>query len=68
MYKQVSEKKRSSKEEVEKLEGGIRMPCKHFVAMNSGKVKQDGGLLLFQDCDKCFEIEEANEEVETFYQ
>ena len=63
----MSEKKRSSKEEVEKVEGGIRMPSKHYVAMKSAKVKQDRELLLFQDCDKCFKIEEANEEVETFY-
>ena len=64
----MSEKKRSSKEEVENLEGGIRMPGKHSIAMKSAKVKQDGELWLFQDCDKCFEIEEANEEVDTFYQ
>ena len=63
----MSEKKRSSKEEVEKLEGGIRMSSKHSVAMKSAKVKQDGELWMFQDSDKCFEIEEENEEVETFY-
>ena len=44
------------------------MPCKHFVAMKSAKVKQDGELWLFRDCDKCFEFEEANGEVEIFYQ
>ena len=43
------------------------MPCKHFVAMKSAEVKKDGELWLFQDYDKCFEIEEENEEVETFY-
>ena len=64
----MSEKKRSSKEEVEKLEGGIRMPSKHFLAMKSAKVKQDRELWMFQDSDKCFEIEEENEEVETLYQ
>ena len=64
----MSDKKRISKEEVENLEGGIQMPCKYFVAMKSAKFKQDGELWLFWDCDKCFEIEEANKEVETFYQ
>ena len=44
------------------------MPCKHFVAMKSAKVKQDGELWLFRDCDKCFDIEETNQEVEKFYQ
>ena len=44
------------------------MPYKHFVAMKSAKFKQDGELWLFWDCDKCFEIEETNKEVETFYQ
>ena len=44
------------------------MPGKHYVTMKSVKVKQDGELWLFRDCDKCFEIEEENEEVETFYQ
>ena len=44
------------------------MEGKHCVAMKSAKVKQDGQLWLFQDCNKCIEIEEANEEVETFYQ
>ena len=44
------------------------MEDKHYVAMKSAKVRQDQELWLFQDCDKCFEIEEANEEVETIYQ
>ena len=43
----MSEKKRSSKEEVEKIEGGIRMSGKHSVAMKSAKVKQDGELCCF---------------------
>ena len=43
------------------------MEGKHYVAMKSAKVKQDGELWLFQDCNKWFDIEEANEEVETFY-
>ena len=43
----MSEKKISSKEEVEKIEEGIRMPSKHFVAMKSAKVKKDGELWLF---------------------
>ena len=44
------------------------MPCKHFVATKSAKFKQDRELWLFWDYDKCFEIEEANEEVDTLYQ
>ena len=44
------------------------MPGKHSVAMKIAKVKQDRELWLFQDYDKCFEIEEVNEEVDTFYQ
>ena len=36
--------------------------------MKSAKVKQDRELWLFQDCDKWFEIEEENKEVEIFYQ
>ena len=56
----MSEKKRSSKEEVEKLEGGIRMQCKHYVAMKSAKVKQDGELWMFQDFDNFFNLKHAN--------
>ena len=44
------------------------MEGKYYVAMKSAKVKQDGELWLFQDCGKCFEIEEANEEVDKLYQ
>ena len=59
---------RISKEDVEKLERGTRIPGKHSRAMKSAKVKQDGEFWLFQNCDKCFEIEKGNDEVETFYQ
>ena len=52
----MSEKKRSSKEEVENLEGGMRMPSKHYVAMKSAKVKQDRELWLFQDCDNALRL------------
>ena len=59
---------RSSNEDVEKLERGTRILGKHSIAMKSAKFKQDGELWLFWDCDKCFEIEKGNDEVETFYQ